>query len=110
MLDSAGRLTLGDRIDRMVKVMGLAASPLAVEQVLRRVPGVEAAAVVSRPHDILGAELHAFVVGGDVKAAETACRTGLAPQERPRRVHRVAALPLTASGKVDLVALQAQIN
>jgi acyl-CoA synthetase (AMP-forming)/AMP-acid ligase II len=109
MLDEAGRLTLGDRIDRMVKVMGLAASPLVIEQVLRGVEGVEAAAVVSRPHEILGAELHAFVVGGEVKAAEAACRAGLAAHERPRKVHKLDAMPLTASGKVDLVALRQQI-
>jgi acyl-coenzyme A synthetase/AMP-(fatty) acid ligase len=97
-------------MDRMVKVMGLAASPLAIETVLRAVPGVEAAAVVFRPHDILGTELHAFLVGGGVqKAAEAACRAALAPHERPRRFHLVQALPLTASGKVDLVALSREV-
>jgi long-chain acyl-CoA synthetase len=110
MLDDAGRLTVGDRLDRMVKVMGLAASPLAIETVLRAVPGVDAAAVVFRPHDTLGSELHAFVVGeGTQKVAEEACRAVLAPHERPRRFHRVDALPLTASGKVDLVALTQEI-
>ena len=110
MLDSEGRLTVGDRMDRMVKVMGLAASPLAIETVLRAVPGVEAAVVVFRPHDILGTELHAFVVGEGVqKAAEAACRAALAPHERPRRFHLVQALPLTASGKVDLVALTREV-
>ena len=105
MLDAAGRLELGDRIDRMVKVMGLAVSPMAVEEVLRGVPGVVAAAVVFVRHDILGAELVAFVVGGEVRAVEAACRGGLAAHERPRRVVGMEALPLTASGKVDLVAL-----
>ena len=109
MLDAAGRLTVGDRIDRMVKVMGMSASPLAIEAVLRAVPGVEAAAVVFCPHDILGAELHAFVVGGDLKLVEAACRSALATHERPRRFHQSAALPLTASGKFDLVELTRQI-
>ena len=109
-LDDQGRLTLGDRIDRVVKVMGLSASPLKVEQVLRAVPGVEAAAVVWRAHEMLGAELHAFVVGGEVRAVAAACRAGLAAHERPRKVHVVAALPLTASGKVDLVALQRMVE
>ena len=110
MLDGAGRLTVGDRMDRMVKVMGLAASPLAIENLLRAVPGVEAAVVVFRAHDILGSELHAFLVGDGVqKAAEAACRAALAPHERPRRFHVVTALPLTASGKVDLVALTREI-
>ena len=109
MLDEAGRLVVGDRLDRVVKVMGRAASPLAIEEVLRGVPGVQAAAVVFRAHDILGVELHGFVVGGEVKAVEAACRAGLAPHERPRKLHVRAALPLTASGKVDLVALTAEI-
>ena len=109
-MDQEGRLTVGDRLDRMVKVMGLAASPLAIETVLLAVPGVAAAAVVFRPHDILGTELHAFLVGQGVqKAAEAACRAGLSPHERPRRFHLVEALPLTASGKVDLVALTREV-
>ena len=109
-LDAAGRLTLGDRMDRVVKVMGLSASPLAIEQVLRAVPGVDAVAVVSRPHDTLGAELHGFVVGGDIKAMEAACRAALAPHERPRKLHPRDSLPLTAAGKVDLVELKREIG
>jgi acyl-coenzyme A synthetase/AMP-(fatty) acid ligase len=115
MLDAAGRLTVGDRIDRVVKVMGLAASPLAVEAVLQGVPGVAAAAVVSRPHDILGAELHAVLVAEPgletaQPSADAAAKAGLPLHERPRRYHMVAALPLTASGKVDLVALSRLIG
>lgn len=113
MLDDQGRLTLGDRIDRMVKVMGLAASPLAIEQVLRSVPGVEAAAVVTRPHDIMGTELHAVVVLHDpsvLARAQQAVKDQLAPHERPRRFHVMETLPLTASGKVDLVALTRAIG
>ena len=97
-------------MDRVVKVMGLPAAPLAIEQVLRAVPGVEAAAVVSRPHEVLGAELHGFVVGGDLKALEAACRAGLAAHERPRKLHLRESLPLTGSGKVDLVALKREIG
>ena len=105
MLDDQGRLSLGDRIDRMVKVMGLSASPLAIETLLRDQPGVTAAAVVALPHEILGAELVALLVGGDPRQAEAACRAGLPPHERPRRILPRAALPLTASGKVDYPAL-----
>ncbi len=106
ILDENGRLTVGDRIDRMVKVMGLSASPLAIEQVLRAVPGVSAAAVVFRKHDFLGVELHAVLVGEGVqKSAEAACRVALPPHERPRRFHIRREMPLTASGKIDLVAL-----
>ena len=110
MLDEGGRLTVGDRIDRMVKVMGLSASPLAIEEVLQAVPGVSAAAVVFRSHDILGAELHAVLVGEGVqKPAEAACRVALAPHERPRRFHLRDRMPLTASGKIDLVQLTSEI-
>ncbi len=112
-LDADGRLTLGDRIDRMVKVMGLAASPAAIEAVLRAVPGVDAAAVVSRPHPILGAELVAvLVLAGDestLKAAQRAAMA-LAPHERPRVWRMRDALPMTASGKVDLVRLTADLR
>ena len=115
MLDAAGRLTVGERTDRLVKVMGLTASPLAIEEVLRRTPGVAAAAVVFRPHDILGTELHAVLIpepGAEnlPRAAGTAAKSRLAPHERPRRYHVLAALPLTASGKVDLVALTKMIS
>lgn len=106
-LDAAGRLTIGDRIDRMVKVMGLSASPAAIEAALVAATGVEAVAVLSRPHDILGAELVAVVVG-DMKAAQNAALT-LAAQERPRVWLKRDALPLTASGKVDLQRLGREV-
>lgn len=114
-LDNAGRLTIGDRIDRMVKVMGLAASPAAIEAVLRAVPGVEAAAVVTRPHTILGAELVAVLVpetGSGVSALPAAQRAAaaLAPHERPRVWMTREALPLTGSGKVDLVRLASEVR
>ena len=38
-----------------------------------------------------------------------ACRVALAPHERPRRYHLRAALPLTASGKVDLPGLTREV-
>lgn len=104
-LDEAGRLTLGDRIDRMVKVMGLAVSPAAIEARLRDVPGVEAVAVVARPHAVLGAELVAVVVGEGALPAARRATAVLPPQERPRVWLSRQTLPLTASGKIDLVRL-----
>jgi acyl-CoA synthetase (AMP-forming)/AMP-acid ligase II len=114
-LDAEGRLTIGDRIDRMVKVMGLTASPAAIEAVLGAVPGVRAAVVVTRPHEIMGVELVAVLVaepGSEAHASAAARRAAatLPPQERPRVWLEREALPLTPSGKVDLVRLAAEVR
>ncbi|MEV4467269.1 amino acid adenylation domain-containing protein [Micromonospora echinofusca] len=107
--DAAGRVEYVGRVDRQVKVRGFRVEPGEVERQLLAHPGVRQAYVRTRRDPAHGTnELLAYVVTtADLSFAEFDRHLGetLPPYLRPHRVHRVAALPLTANGKVDADAL-----
>jgi acyl-coenzyme A synthetase/AMP-(fatty) acid ligase len=102
-----GLLRLTGRQDRMVKVGGVRVEPGAVEDVLRRVPGVREVAVV--PVAIPGGEhrLVAHVVvdvpgGVAPEVLRAAARAALSSMAVPARfVIGTDPLPLLANGKLD---------
>ncbi|MEU9835822.1 amino acid adenylation domain-containing protein [Streptosporangium sp. NPDC048047] len=99
-----GRIAFMGRLDRQVKVQGQRVEIGEVESVVRAHPGV-LQAVVDAP-----GELVAYVApldAPDLVALREHCALRLPPYMVPTRVVRVAALPLNASGKVDLGALRA---
>ncbi|GAA4231911.1 amino acid adenylation domain-containing protein [Streptosporangium album] len=99
-----GRIAFMGRLDRQVKVQGQRVEIGEVESVVRAHPGV-LQAVVDAP-----GELVAYVApldGPDLAALREHCAVRLPPYMVPTRVVRVAALPLNASGKVDVEALRA---
>ncbi|GGP76538.1 non-ribosomal peptide synthetase [Streptosporangium pseudovulgare] len=99
-----GRIAFMGRLDRQVKVQGQRVEIGEVESVVRAHPGV-LQAVVDAP-----GELVAYVApldAPDLVALREHCASRLPPYMVPTRVVRVAALPLNASGKVDLGALRA---
>ena len=80
-------------------------SSIEVEDVLMRHRAVFEVAVVGRSHEELGESAHAYVVaraGESTSEAELLefVRETLAPFKVPTRIHCVAALPKTATGKV----------
>ncbi|MCP4656649.1 MAG: AMP-binding protein, partial [bacterium] len=104
-----GRIEYLGRTDRQVKVRGFRIEPEEIEVVLRRHPAVEAAAVVVREDPPGERRLAAYVVPRTL-AAEVAELRGFLQQQLP--VYMVPAvfvaldaLPLAATGKVDLRAL-----
>lgn len=111
-LDASGLLFILDRKDRMVKTMGIKVSPLAVEHVLRAHPEVADVAVFALPHDILGAELRAAIVGyGNAEGLEQRLkrhvREHLSAPMQPRGFMVLPELPRRPSGKTDYTALLA---
>ena len=103
-VDGHGRLHVSGRADDMIVTGGENVQPSEVERVLLATPGVRAALVFGVPDPRWG-ELVAVALVMEERASvtealETACRE-LASYKRPRRVTRVAALPLTAIGKPD---------
>ncbi|HVL27567.1 MAG TPA: hypothetical protein VM390_05430, partial [Acidimicrobiales bacterium] len=114
LLDAEGFLHLRGRIDDIEQVGGISVSPLEVEAVLARHPGVTEVAVAA----VLDAEgasrLLAFVVPGsgapsapELEAELLAlARDELAPFKVPRSVHLVAALPRTPTGKLRRYVLR----
>ncbi|PTR23457.1 glutamate racemase [Rhodococcus sp. OK519] len=99
-----GRLIYLGRSDRQLKVRGVRVEPGHVEAVLARCPGVEQAAVVLWNGTLVG-----FVTGTGIDTAVllTAAAPALPAAAVPSRVLVLEAIPTTANGKVDAVALSA---
>ena len=106
-----GYYTYLGRSDDMLRVGGEWVSPAEVESVLIGAPGVLEAAVVGERDDLGVQRPVAFVVAQpgasvDVGALEARCRAELAGYKRPRSYEVVAALPKTATGKVQRFKLR----
>jgi len=104
-LDEAGNLhVLGRRTDRIV-TGGENVDPVEVEQALESLPGVVQASVFGVPDEKWGEVVCAAVVAvgptPELAAAVAELRGRLAPFKLPRRIARLDALPLNATGKVD---------
>ncbi|HET8643426.1 MAG TPA: AMP-binding protein [Pseudonocardiaceae bacterium] len=108
-LDQDGYLYFAGRRDDIYKQSGFRVSTIEVEQACRRLPGVDAAAVLppgpGRPAAVL------FVCGA-VEPARVLheLRGQLEDFKVPGRCLTVAGLPVTANGKVDRAALTALLE
>jgi len=110
-MDPDGFVYLVGRADEVINRGGEKCYPREIEEVLRSHPRVRLAAVVGRPHHILGAEPVAFVVaspqpgpGPDEQLIEelaTECRRVLSRHKRPATIYLVDRLPTGATGKVS---------
>ncbi|MFH8798195.1 beta-ketoacyl synthase N-terminal-like domain-containing protein [Streptomyces sp. NPDC017936] len=103
--DAGGHLTITGRVKELIIRAGENIQPGEIEDVLRSVPGVEDAAVTGRPDEALGEVPVAYVVpaaeGWSPAEALAACRDRLSYFKVPAELYEIAALPLTASGKVS---------
>ena len=110
-LDDNGYLWIEGRLDDTIVTGGENVAAAEVEEALEVHPAVAEAAVVGRPDRNWGEAVVAYVVaeapGPAPTDAELAvwCRARLASFKVPKRFHRLAALPRTASGKVKRHAL-----
>ena len=112
-LDDDGNLILVGRASDMYIRGGYNVYPLEVENVLTEHPSIASAAVIGTARSVIGEIGVAFVVpvpGAPVPGTD-ALRTWvadrLADYKAPDEVRVVDALPLTAMGKVDKIALAA---
>ncbi|MGH9867642.1 MAG: amino acid adenylation domain-containing protein, partial [Candidatus Polarisedimenticolia bacterium] len=104
-----GRLEFLGRRDGQVKVRGFRVEVAEVEAALAAVPGVRAAAVITR-REHGEAELVGYVVadgGHDAPSLREALAGRLPRPMIPARFVMLEALPLTANGKIDRRALPA---
>jgi long-chain acyl-CoA synthetase len=105
-------VALAGRVDDLINVRGKKVSPREVEDVVRRLAGVEEVAVVGVPQPGTGGHVVRAVVAGDPSVVRAAtviahCRERLAPHKVPRSVVVVDRLPRNARGKLDRNALVA---
>ncbi len=108
------RYHFAGRRNGVINVGGLKVHPEEVEAVLNRHPAVRASLVRARKNPITGAVVAAEVALVDPALADTpetqsalrasildACRASLPPHKAPASVRFVAALAVTAGGKID---------
>jgi 2-aminobenzoate-CoA ligase len=107
--DEDGYFWYQARNDDMIVTSGFNVAAPEVEEVLLEHDAVEECAVVGVPDDVRGSIVKAFVVArpgatvGDALAAELQAhvKQALAPYKYPRAIEFVAALPRTATGKLQ---------
>lgn len=105
-LDEQGRLQVHGRLSEMIITGGENVWPVAVEEVLRRHPGVAEVAVSSRPDPEWGEIVVACVVPADAKAPpglaelRSLVRSELAAYAAPKALALMTSLPRTAIGKL----------
>ncbi|RZU54189.1 acyl transferase domain-containing protein [Krasilnikovia cinnamomea] len=102
--DDLGYVTITGRSRELIIRSGENVHPAEIEDVLLRVPGVADAAVVGRPHEVLGEVPVAFVVPGpggfDAERLFAACRDELSTFKVPEEVYEIDRIPRTSSGKI----------
>jgi long-chain acyl-CoA synthetase len=117
-IDEDGYLyILGRKRDRIVAA-GRTVWPVEVEEALLVFPGVEAAVAVGTPDPLrCSTDLQAFVVLGQGVEREGVeerlmdhCRVLLEPYKVPGVIEVVKSLPQTQMGKVDRLAVEAQLE
>jgi long-chain acyl-CoA synthetase len=113
-VDGDGYLYIRDRKKDMVIVGGYNVYPREVDEVLYAHPAVLEAAAVGVPDDYRGEVVRARVVlkpgaNVDAEALLEHCRANLAKFKVPAALEIVDQLPKTTVGKVDKLALRAQL-
>ncbi len=109
--DDDGFLYFIGRKDDVIKSRGEKVSPKEVESVIGSLAGVQEAAVIGAPDEILGQAVLAHVVrngSGTVTAAEVIrhCAEHLEPFMVPKAVFFWDLLPRSSAGKIDRTALR----
>jgi acyl-CoA synthetase (AMP-forming)/AMP-acid ligase II len=110
--DEDGYFFLVDRTKDMIIRGGENIYPREIEDVLLEHDSVKEAAVVGRPDEVRGEEVHAvvaLVAGEDVAALEEHCRARLAPFKVPTSWEVVEELPKTSTGKIDKKPLREKL-
>jgi long-chain acyl-CoA synthetase len=113
LIDSGGQLMFLDRKKDMVKTGGENVASIKVESAILAHPDVVGVAVVGLPHPHWGEAISAFVVlkpGASCNEAAILahCAPRMAKFEVPKVVRFVAALPSTATGKIQKNVLRKQ--
>jgi acyl-CoA synthetase (AMP-forming)/AMP-acid ligase II len=109
-LDDDGMLFVTGRATEMIKVGAFRISPQEVEEVIGAMPGVAEVGVTAIPDEMQGQAVKAVVVlqpgeNLDVRSIKAQCRKQLATYKVPKIVEFSAALPYTATGKLQRLRL-----
>ena len=106
-MDDSGLVSILGRNDELFQIGGERLGPAEIEAALAELPGVAGAAVASQANALHGAILVALLEVVDASSLPPAAelrrrlRAALSPHKIPSRFYIVAALPRTASGKLQ---------
>ena len=106
-LGAAGHLRFTGRVKEIINRGGVKYSPLDVEAIIDRIPGVARSAIVPYPDPVLGERACVFVQPAPGAPAATLeaimrelDRAGVAKFKWPERLEQIDAIPLTPTQKV----------
>jgi acyl-CoA synthetase (AMP-forming)/AMP-acid ligase II len=115
-LDAQGYLTLTGRIKELINRGGEKIGPREIDEVLLSHPAIAEAVCFGVPHPSWGEEVEAAVVLKESlpepvnEAAILAfCKERLADFKRPKKIHITAAIPRTATGKIQRGAVAKEL-
>lgn len=105
--DADGYVFIEDRLKDMAIVGGFNVYPREIDEVLMQLSGMREAAAIGVPDAYRGEVIWAFVAGDiDEPAVRAHCAAHLVKYKHPAVVCVIDALPRTAIGKIDKVALR----
>lgn len=110
--DEEGDLYFVSRNDDIIKSKGEKVSPLEVENVIYKLPGVQEVSVIGVPDSLLGEAIVAFVVADQVteKQIKKICLEYLESYMVPKHIIFVDSLIRNNNGKVSKALLKKQYN
>lgn len=112
-IDEDGYLFVVDRLKELIKYKGFQVAPAELEAALISLPGIDDAAVIGLPDDAAGELPVAFVVAKENAPTDEAIRAyfkeTLATYKQVHQIHRVDAIPKSASGKILRRVLRDQL-
>jgi acyl-CoA synthetase (AMP-forming)/AMP-acid ligase II len=114
-LDEDGYLHLTGRLKELIIRAGENIAPREIDEVLLAHPGVAEAVCFGVPHATWGEEVEAAVVlAAEAQAGEADliafCRGRLADFKCPKKIHIVASIPRTATGKIQRLNVAAALG
>ncbi len=113
-MDEEGFLYFLGRNDDMIKTRGEKVSPVEIENVIYKLPGIKEVAVIGIPDEIMGESIVAFITTHDrekldEKAIQKECASKLEIFMVPQRIFFLNEMPKSSNGKIDKKALKKSV-
>ncbi len=110
-MDEDGDLYFLGRNDDIIKSRGEKVSPVEIENVIYRIPGIKETAVIGTPDEILGESIVAFITTHNTtqineKEILQACSANLEMFMVPQKVIFLLEMPKNSNGKIDKLKLK----
>lgn len=112
MFDEDGYMFVVDRLKELIKFKGFQVAPAELEATLIAMDGITDAAVIGLADDAAGEIPVAFITGEDAPTDDVIhayFKANLATYKQLHQVHRIDAIPKSASGKILRRVLREQI-